>query len=147
MKYSEIIEQEKLREESYNQLPESEKRKIQEVHDRILSRPAVPFDIIQTGYYYIISVKPFGTNTTLLNAIYSETGDFANGIEHRIDRTKFYNKNSFYNEIQSPTFQDYPIEVKDLIHVKKCELVASDYKNRVYQSYSITWNKITAESK
>lgn len=148
MKYSESIKQYKDKEiESYNKLTELEKRELQRERDRILSKPAVPFDTIHTGYYYVIRVKSLGTNATLLDVIYSENGDFANGVEHRIDRTKFYNKNSYYNEIQSPIFQDYPIEVKDLIHVKKCELVTSVYKGEEYQSYSIIWDKIGLESK
>lgn len=112
-----------------------------------LNQQAVPFDAIQTGYYYIIGVKPFGANVTLLNVIYSENGDFANGINQRVDRTWFYRKNSYYDTIQSPTFQDFPIEVKDLIHVKKCELVTGEYKGEESKFYSIIWNKIGSECK
>ncbi len=148
MTYAELIEKEQREEKQrYDKLTESEKRELQKEREKALAKPAVPFDAIQAGYYYIISIKPFGTNATLINAIYSETGDLANGISQRIDRSRFYKQNSYYNTIQSPTFQDYPIEVKDLIHVKKCELVTGEYKGEESKFYSIIWNKIGSECK
>lgn len=139
MKYSEIIDIINMRKESFNKSTESKQREIQERNDRTLSHPAAPVDTIIAGYYYIKSVREFETIGTLLNVIYSENRDFTNGVELRISRTKFYGKAAYYKETPSPTFEDYPIEAKDLIHVTKTQLV--NYTHFIF------WNRISDESK